>query len=203
MTLTVDQLEKIYGASSTNFALYIPFLEATFTEFEINTKLRKAAFLSQVGVESALFSRTVENLNYSVEGLLKTWPSHFNKYNVSNYARQPEKIANHAYAERGGNGDEASGDGWAFTGRGLIQITGRTNYTALSRAINKSLDDLKTYLITPEGATRSAGWYWHANGINRFADADNIKDVTYHVNGGYNGLNTRTLYYNSAKLVLE
>src|ERR1041385_1279298 len=115
-------------------------LDRAMEEFSIDTPLRKAAFLAQVAYESSELRRLVENLNYSAAGLRSTWPKRFPSDALARaYARQPERIANYVYANRLGNGDVASGDGWRFRGRGLLQVTGRSNYTAVGAALGLPL----------------------------------------------------------------
>jgi putative chitinase len=165
--------------------------------FAINTPLRIAAYLSQVLHESAFLSAKTENLNYSADGLLKTWPKRFDRAKAEAYARQPEKIANYVYANRMGNGDEASGDGWRYRGRGLIQITGKENYAAFSKfdlctePVLKNPDKVATYPIDQIAAM----WYWEKKKINEPADRGDTTEVTKRVNGGTNGLAQRNVIY--------
>ena len=130
-------------------------------------------------------------------------PCHFPKYfrdvDPNDYAKQPEKIANRVYGGRMGNGDEESGDGYRFRGRGLIQLTGKSNYIACSEDLEVDLIENPDYLITPEGAARSAAWFWSANDLNKYADADDIVGCTKRVNGGTIGLEERTELYEEAK----
>lgn len=154
-----------------------------------------AMFLAQTSHESGGYKTLTENLNYSAEGLLKTFPKYFpTEALAEEYARQPERIANRVYANRMGNGDEASGDGWKFRGRGIIQITGTNNYTLCSKDIFENDDLLKdpSYLITPDGAVASACWYWSYRKINPPADAGDVVTVTKLINGGKIGLADRT-----------
>src|SRR5262249_45263268 len=135
-------------------------LDDAMAEFEINTAIRAAAFLAQVAQESGELNTLVENLNYSAAGLRATWPNRFTSSAMANaYARQPERIADFVYAGRLGNGNEASGDGWRFRGRGLLQITGRSNYQAVGQAIGLPLDQDPARLELPEPAARSAGFF--------------------------------------------
>lgn len=159
---------------------------------------RQAAFLATLLEESAHFTHVEENLNYSATGLLKTFPKHFSIPDSVAYAHHPEKIANRAYADRMGNGDEASGDGWKFRGRGFIQLTGKDNYTDIGALTNPDR------LTTPEGAVDSAVWFYtvkHTN-LNTLADIGNIAAITHIVNGGSNGLPERIAFYNKARDVL-
>lgn len=155
------------------------------------TKEQQAMFLAQCGHETAGFSVFVENLNYSDIALLRTFPKYFNSGNVKAYARQPEKIANRAYANRMGNGDEQSGDGYKFRGRGLIQITGKNNYIAFRKWLGREikLDDVDTDL---ELIVLAGVWYWQKNNL---ATLKRVVDVTKRVNGGLNGLADRQAKY--------
>jgi len=161
-------------------------------DYEINTKLRVAAFLGQTYVESNGYTAIRENLNYRAESLVKDWPTHFPTLDIANqYAHNQEKIANRAYADRMGNGDEASGDGWRYCGRGLIQITGHDNYKLFAESITTPLDQITDFLGTFEGAVQSACWYWETHTLNTFADTQDIKSMTKAINGGYLGLDQR------------
>ena len=170
-------------------------------KYEINTELRVAHFLAQTAHESAEFTRFIENLNYSTKGLLETFDKYFNKSNVSDYSRNPEKIANKVYSNRMGNGNFESGDGWKFRGRGLIQLTGQENYREFFKSIDKPID--VDYLATPEGAIESSCWYWDSRDINPHADQDDIVSVTKKINGGTLGLDSRKLYLSRAKKVIH
>jgi putative chitinase len=172
-------------------------------DYDINTVPRVAAFLGQTMVESAGYKALVENLNYRPETLVKIWPSHFPNMEVANqYAHNPERIANRAYAGRMGNGPEASGDGWKFCGRGLIQITGKDNYNRFAESIDTPLDDVPEFLGTFEGAIQSACWFWENNNLNELADAQDILAMTKKINGGTLGLEERTQHYRNALQIL-
>lgn len=157
----------------------------------INTKLRLAHFMAQIEHESGL-KPISENLNYSAEGLGKTFKKYFPTVVLANqYARQPEKIANRVYANRMGNGDEASGEGWKYRGRGFIQVTGKENYFRLAN--DTDLDCLKNpdLLLEEANAMVSALWFWNLKGLNKFADLDDITTITKRINGGLNGFEHR------------
>jgi len=178
-------------------------LERCLPDYDINTPKRVAAFIAQCAHESGGFKFLKENLNYRAESLVRVWPRHFPNLDIARkYARNPEKIANKAYASRMGNGDENSGDGWKFIGRGLIQLTGRNNYQAFADSIETDIEDIPEYLQTFEGAVQSACWFWETNNLNRFADAGDIKEMTKRINGGYLGLDDRIKHYNHALHVL-
>ncbi len=175
---------------------YTPSIDKAMIEFGITTKNSRAMFLAQLLHESAMLTATIENLNYSELGLVKVFKNYFDRNTAKRYARQPERIANRVYANRMGNGDEMSGDGWRFRGRGLIQLTGKDNYLACSKGIEVDLLKNPEYLLTPEGSTRSAGWFWKSRNLNRSADAGNIVENTRIINGGKNGLDHRVSLYN-------
>lgn len=165
---------------------------------------RIASFLAQVAHESGGFNFTKENLNYSADGLQKVFGKYFpNADTATAYARQPEKIANKVYANRMGNGDEASGDGYKYCGRGLIQLTGKNNYTKYAAAVKKELTEAVSYLETPAGAVSSAGWFWSTNNLNDYADKGDIIGMTKRINGGTNGLDDRTALYNTALAAMQ
>jgi len=159
-------------------------------KYNINTPLRKAHFFAQIEHESNL-KPISENLNYSSEGLLKTFPKYFTPLTAIQYRRQPEKIANKVYANRMGNGDQHSGEGWKYRGRGFIQITGKENYFRLAN--DTDIDCLKNpdLLLQEVNAMVSALWFWNLKGLNSLADKDNINDITKRINGGLNGLADR------------
>ena len=136
-------------------------LNKILPDYDITSVQRIAAFIGETYVESAGYTALHENLNYRAASLVKVWPSHFQSMEIANqYANNPEKIANRAYAGRMGNGDEASGDGWRFCGRGLIQVTGHDNYQALADSLQMDINDVPAYLQTFEGAIQSACWFW-------------------------------------------
>lgn len=161
--------------------------------FGINTPLRMCHYLAQVIWESGYLKSTEENLNYSAEGLLKTFPKYFNSETAKEYARKPEMIANRVYANRMGNGNEASGDGWRYKGRGYIQLTFRSNYEAFNNSDVCTEDVLKN----PEKVAKfplnqvSSMWYWETHKINELADRDDCEAVTRAINGGYSHLADR------------
>jgi len=166
-------------------------LDEILNKYQINTKLRIAHFLAQAAHESNDFSAMAENLNYSADGLMKTFPNYFNTDSAASHARNPQMIANRVYSNRLGNGDVASNDGWNYRGRGFIQLTGKENYIKFAKAIGKSLEETVKYLETALGALESAAWYWKSRNINAKADADDITAVTKLVNGGTIGLEDR------------
>lgn len=159
-------------------------------------KNRVAAFLAQVSFESDYFISVEENLNYSAAGLVKTFKTYFpNLLSAQPYAKNPQKIANKVYANRMGNGDTASGDGWTYRGRGLIQITGKDNYQKFATSLNKTLPDTIAFMQTPQGATECSGWFWSFNKLNTYVDKDDFIGLTRRINGGINGLADREKQY--------
>jgi len=189
-------------ATPATIQVYVDPLNKTFTKYNINTNQHIAAFLSQVLVESGEFKFIKENLNYSVQGLLTTFPKYFTAQSAIEYAHNQQAIASKVYANRLGNGDEASHDGYTYRGRGLIQITGKAAYTQLAHDLSVPLENIITYMESVEGATTSAGWFWNRNNLNALADTGDITAVSKRVNGGTNGLQDRIKYYNKALALL-
>mgnify|MGYP003329116620 CR=1 FL=1 len=200
--LTEQQLGQIISGNP-----YIPqwytALKQCLPDYEINTPQRIAAFLAQCAHESGGFKFLKENLNYQAASLMRVWPRYFpDMATAQAYAHNQEKIANRAYANRMGNGDEASGDGWRFCGRGLIQLTGKTNYQAFADSIETPLEDVPAYLATFEGAVQSACWFWENNNLNQYADSGDITTMTKRINGGTLGLEDRQKHYQHALHIL-
>jgi putative chitinase len=194
--------------NASRFALPV---ENACIKYGITEAIHKAHFLAQIAHESTGFTRLEENLNYSAERLLVVFPKYFKRETVRKYARNPEMIGNRVYADRMGNGNEKSGDGFRFRGRGLIQNTGRNNYTAYSLSYLGDMSLLRApeMVLEPVIAADNAGWFWRRNDINQYidedsildllADNDDIKSVTRHVNGGINGLEDRKHWLRLAK----
>ena len=158
----------------------------------VNTPLRMAHFFAQLHHESNL-KAIGENLNYSAESLRRVFGKYFPSIESANkYARQPEKIANRVYGNRMGNGDEASGDGWKYRGRGFIQLTGKDNYRALSKATGINYLQEPDKLLNEADAMIAALWFWTNRNLNLYADRDDVREVTRRINGGFNGLAHRT-----------
>lgn len=182
-------------------------IPSVITTFQINTPLRLSHFLGQCAHESGNFQFTRENLNYSANGLLKTFPRHFTTLeDATKYARQPERIANKIYANRIGNGPESSGDGWKFRGRGFIQLTGRANYMAFDSMVQENLIDLPD-LVATKYPLLSAAWFWNTRRLNSIADTGSddavIHTITRRVNGGLHGLSDRIIKFTKYYSVLE
>lgn len=165
---------------------------------------RLAAFLAQVAHESGGFNFTKENLNYSAKALQTVFKKYYpTEKDALVHERKPEQIANRVYASRMGNGDEKSGDGWSYRGRGLIQLTGKENYTKFAESIKKPLTETITYIETAEGAVESAAWFWSKNKLNDLCDKDDFVTLTKRINGGTNGLEDRKHHYEIALKVLK
>ena len=177
-------------------------IQEILPDYNINTVERVACWLGQTAHESGGYRALRENLNYKAEGLVKIFPKYFRDVDPNAYAHNQEKIANRVYSNRMGNGNEASGDGFAFRGRGLIQTTGRDNYQAFADSIGEDINDIPAFLETYEGAVQSACWFWESNNLNALADKMDIKTMTKKINGGYIGLEDRTNHINHAIQVL-
>lgn len=197
MNFTQDTLQQCLS-NNREIDQWFPILEEQLAKYDINTLERIAAFLSQTGHESLNFTATHENLNYGAPGLMATFKKYFPTQELADaYARQPEKIANRVYANRMGNGDEASGDGWRYRGRGIVQLTGHDNYKACSLAVfqdERLLED-PNWLESKEGCVIGACWFWTTRHINKAADAGDTDAVTRLVNGGLNGIDDRKARY--------
>jgi len=175
--------------------------KSLFEKYELNTPLRISHFMAQIEHESVL-KPISENLNYSKKGLLTTFKKYFGDLSAEVYANKPEKIANRVYATRMGNGDEKSGEGWKYRGRGFIQITGKENYFRLAN--DTDLDCLKNpdLLLEEANAMISALWFWDTKGLNELADKNDIVGITKRINGGINGLEHRKqLYEKYSKII--
>jgi len=181
-------------------------LSQLLPDYEINTPQRIAAFIAQCSHESAGFTALKENLNYKAATLRKIFPKYFPTDDLANaYANMPNKqeaIANRVYASRMGNGDEHSGDGYRYCGRGLIQLTGKSNYQSFADSLEMNVEDVPEYLATFEGAAQSACWFWESNNLNQWADKGDILTLTKRINGGTIGLEDRIKHYEHALHVL-
>lgn len=204
LNLSAEQLSAILPNNKEIKAWHDAMVKI-LPKYEITSKIRIAAFLSQTGHESLDYTIMSENLNYSAKGLNTVFPKYFKNAgrDANLYARQPEKIANIVYANRLGNGDTASGDGWKYRGRGIIQLTGYSNYKAFADYIDKTVEETIQYVQTKEGALESAAWFWNSRNINKVADTGDVVAVTRLINGGTHGLTDRTKRYNNALKVLN
>jgi len=199
--LTLDQLKQM--VKNPHIDHWHEVLDQLLPDYDINTPGRVAHFIAQCAHESGNFVFIKENLNYRADSLMKTFKRYFPTLELAQqYEKKPEKIANRVYANRMGNSDEASGDGWRYCGRGLIQLTGKDNYTFFAGSLGISVEDASEYLATFEGAAQSACWYWEQNNLNRFADANDVKGLTRAINGGYIGLEDRQKHTEHALHVL-
>jgi len=205
MELTKEQLKQLLP-KNPYIDQWHSALSQLLPDYEINTPQRIAAFIAQCAHESGEFMFLKENLNYRAPTLRKLFAKYFPTDELANeYANKPNKqaaIANRIYANRMGNGDEASGDGFRFCGRGLIQLTGRENYSWFAASLGISVEEAAEYLQTFEGAAQSACWFWETNNLNRWADTGDIKELTRRINGGFIGLEDRIKHYQHALHVL-
>ncbi len=220
--LCADVLAAAVGISAAAAAEWVAPINEAIRRFSLASTLnRLAMFLAQVGHESGGFSRLAENLNYSAQGLAAVWPNRFGEKDAAGryihlpsgrrkpnaqaeaIARRPEQIANQVYANRMGNGPAASGDGWKYRGRGLIQLTGKDLYIACGRAIGLDLAFQPHLLERPQWAALSAGWYWSERGLSVPADAGDVVRVTRMVNGGEHGLADRQARFERARKALS
>ena len=177
-------------------------LVSAMPKWGIDSIVRGEMFLAQCAHESMGFTRFVENLNYSAEGLMRTWPSRFPNLSAATpYARNPEKLANHVYANRLGNGNEASGDGAKYIGRGCIQLTGKSNYQEAGKAIGYPLERYPNDLIQPQFGAPVACWFWQSKGLNELADRGLFALITRRINGGTTGQEDREKWLARARAV--
>jgi putative chitinase len=183
--MTYDQLDTL-GIDHK----WLAPLEEAFAKYDISTPVRQACFIGQCAHESGNFKTLQENLNYSAEGLMKTWPSRFpTKEMADQYARQPAKIAGKVYNGRLGNTSEEEAAN--FLGRGLIQLTGKENYENCGTALGVDFVGSPTLLIEPKYAALSAAWFWNKKGLNSLADAQDYETMTKRINGGLHGIDDR------------
>jgi putative chitinase len=164
-----------------------------------------AAFLAQCAHESGGFKAIKENLNYRPATLVTLFKKYFDQSTAERYCAQPDKqaaIANRIYANRMGNGPEESGDGYRYCGRGLIQLTGKDNYTRDAASTEQTVEEASEHLTTYEGCVQSAAWFWEANNLNQYADSGDILTMTKRINGGTIGLEDRKKHYEHACHVL-
>ena len=205
MELTIEQLKQLLPKNPYVDHWY-DALSKLLPDYEINTSKRIAAFIAQCSHESGGFTALKENLNYKPATLRKLFGKYFpNDALAEEYCAKPNKqeaIASRIYASRMGNGDEASGDGYKYCGRGLIQLTGKSNYIAFADSLQISPEEASDYLATFEGAAQSACWFWETNNLNQWADKGDILTLTKRINGGTIGLEDRIKHYEHALHVL-
>ncbi len=204
--ITRAQLLAIMPNAAPAAPQYLRPLGEAMGRYAIDRPARQAAFLAQLAHESGQLRRVQENLNYAWDGLRKVFPRHFRSdAEAQAYDRQPERIANRVYANRMLNGDEASGDGWRFRGRGPIQVTGRENYRKAGQALGIGLESDPDRMLDPATGCLAAAWFWHSRGLNTLADADSengFREITRRINGGFLGLEERIHYWERARQVL-
>ncbi|CAB4133091.1 COG3179 Predicted chitinase [uncultured Caudovirales phage] len=178
-------------------------LNETFEKFNISTPNQQAAFIGQCGHECGNFRILEENLNYKAETLMKLWKSRFPTLEIANqYAKNPQKIANKVYANRMGNRDESSGDGYRFRGRGCIQTTGHANYYHAGQALGVDFVMEPDLVASPKYAALTAGFFWSTHGLNQLAEAQDHRTITKRINGGFIGLDDRIQHTQMALTVL-
>ncbi len=185
MPITEQQLLQILPQARDLAGFFVPALNTAMARFKINSPVRMAAFIAQVGHESGQLTRMVENLNYSADRLQAVWPNRFDVALAAQVARKPEQIANIVYGGRMGN--TLPGDGWKYRGRGLIQLTGANNYRAAGAALGLDMINHPELVEQPETAALVAGWFWQSNGLNELADASRIQDIGSIINTGRPG----------------
>ena len=190
-------LAKLKGHVPDSVIAQIPFIQSNY---KVNTLLRLSHFLAQCGHESANFRAVKENLNYSTDGLNKTFKKYFPTLeSAKDYARQPERIASKVYANRMGNGNEVSKDGFKYLGRGFIQLTGKGNYLEFDKSVPEDIM-ANPELVATKYPLASAAWFWNKNGLNEIADKGAtdavVKSITKRVNGGTIGLEDRIQHFN-------
>ena len=203
--LTLDQLKQLLPKNP-----YVTYwhdaLAQLLPDYEINTPQRIAAFVAQCSHESGGFMVLKENLNYRPQTLRRIFPKYFPTDALAEaYCKMPNKqeaIASRVYANRMGNGPEESGDGYRYCGRGLIQLTGKDNYSWFAASLGISVEEASEYLETFEGAAQSACWFWETNNLNQWADKGDIVTLTKRINGGTIGLEDRIKHYKHALHVL-
>jgi putative chitinase len=201
MQITQQQLAQILpGNPYTEH--WCDALNKILPDYDIDTPQRVAAFLAQAGHESGSFTALHENLNYRPETLRKIFPKYFpDDATAAQFAHNPEMIANRVYANRMGNGNETSGDGFRYCGRGLIQLTGKQNYQNFADSIGIAVEEVPDFLQTFEGAIQSACWFWENNNLNQYADNGDFVNMTKRINGGTIGLDDRQHRYQQAMQV--
>ena len=198
MELSIEHLQQIIPKNQY-VSYWYSALSQLLPDYKIDTPQRLAAFLAQCAHESGNFVFIKENLNYRWQSLRKIFPKYFTTDDMAKqYEKRPEMIANKVYANRMGNGPEESGDGWRFCGRGLIQVTGRDNYSWFAASLEISPEEASEYMETFEGAAQSACWFWEINNLNHWADRGDIVTLTKRINGGTIGLEDRQKHYQHA-----
>lgn len=223
--ITATNLQAATGCSPVLAATYAGPMDDACRLFDIDNPRRVAAFVAQVAHESDLFTATEERLNYSAEGLARTWPARYSEMGrpakdedrdesgprkirpnalALQLHRNPQAIANHTYANRMGNGSPESGDGWRYRGRGLIQLTGKANYEAIGEVVRGVDPDAPDFVANqdavkePRWSAMAAAAFWSERGLNELADAKRFRDITRRINGGEKGMDHRLKLYRRA-----
>jgi putative chitinase len=200
---TLAKFKECVGGNPPYAEQWYDALCQILPDYEIDTPQRLAAFLAQTAHESGGYRAIKENLNYRAVTLRKVFPKYFPTDELAaQYAGKPEMIANKVYGNRMGNSDESSGDGYRYCGRGLIQLTGKDNYTRYAQSLEISVEEASEHLTTFEGCVQSAAWFWENNNLNQWADKGDILTLTKRINGGTIGLDDRIKHYNHALHVL-
>ena len=194
-----EQIRIACATDATTAARWLAPLAATFHQYKIDTPLRQAAFLAQAGYESGGLLALEENLNYSAQGLLRVFGKYFNQDSAIKYQRDPVAIANRVYANRLGNGDESSGDGWKFRGRGIFQVTGHDNYLMVENALGIPCVDNPDLLLQKKNAADSAAVFWVKHGLQELADKGDINGITRVINRYTDSYKARELRFNAAR----
>lgn len=204
MVLTLNQLKQ-FLPNNKYVSYWHHALEQLLPDYDIDSPRRIASFLAQCAHESAGFTALKENLNYKPATLLKLFGKYFTPELAAVYCAKPNKqeaIANRIYANRMGNGSEDSGDGYRYSGKGLIQLTGKSNYQAFADSLEITPTDAAEYMQTFEGAAQSACWFWETNNLNKYADSADFETMTKRINGGTIGLEDRKKHYAEALHIL-
>jgi len=205
MILTEDKLKQI-APNCPDIVSWTAAINFAMDKYQINNVQRVSAFLAQVMHESGQCKTLSENLNYTAPRLMVVWPSRFPNIGVARqYEKNPQKLANKVYANRLGNGDEASGDGWKYRGKGLIQLTGKDNYIRIGKDIGLDLVNNPDLLLQPNGAALSTASFWSSKKLNYQADLNtnlSFDNISVAINGGKIGLDERRKYWEKIKKIL-
>lgn len=204
MAISPAELAAATGMPAERAVVWAPHVAAVVEAYELRTPRRLAMWLAQCAHESDGFGRLVENLKYSAAALRRVWPARFPTDAIAQrYAGHAEMIADRVYGGRMGNGPEASGDGWRYRGRGPLQLTGRANTAAVTKALGVDFVATPVLLSEPEHGAASAGWFWDTRKLNALADTGDVAAVTRRINGGTHGLDQRRARYARALKALE
>ncbi len=191
MNIVTEQMVHVAAPETKIPAAWAKHFDKFLPQYGITTKADIAMFLGQTAHESGGYTRLDENLNYSADGLIATWPKRYTRTLANAHARKPELIANHVYSGRMGNINP--GDGWRFKGKGIIQLTGRDNHTAFGKTIGKSAEEARVYLESAEGMVHAACWFWKVNNLS--AHQNNVEQATQIINNGQKGIEDRKRRY--------